>query len=100
MADIEAVAPARSSKIIREEIVAAKNWVQLKLIHWEDPTGKRRIWESAERTTRRGAIDAVEIFPIVRSSCEPPSCLLVRQFRPPVHKETIEFPAGLIDAGE
>ena len=93
--------PASAScKILREELVAGKNWVRLKLIHWADPTGRERVWECAERTTRKGAIDAVEIFPIIRSSGKPASCLLVRQFRPPVHQETIEFPAGLIDAGE
>src|SRR3989338_9401034 len=92
--------PSASCKIIREELVAACNWVRLKKIHWEDPSGRQRVWESAERTTRRGEIDAVEIFPVIRSEGKPPSCLLVRQFRPPVQKETIEFPAGLIDAGE
>jgi 8-oxo-dGTP pyrophosphatase MutT (NUDIX family) len=69
-------------------------------LHWRDPTGRERLWESAERTTRRGAIDGVEILTIIRSASQPPQCLLVRQFRPPVGGETIEFPAGLIDAGE
>lgn len=94
-----ASADARST-IVKTELVARKNWVQLKLIHWRDPTGRDRIWESAERTTRKGEIDAVEVFAIIRQSGHPPSCLLVKQFRPPVGVETIEFPAGLIDEGE
>lgn len=30
-------------------------------LQWEDPHGRRRIWESAERTTRRGDVDGVAI---------------------------------------
>lgn len=28
---------------------------------WEDPHGRKRLWECAERSTRRGAIDGVAI---------------------------------------
>ncbi len=29
---------------------------------WEDPHGRQRLWESAERTTRRGDVDGVAIL--------------------------------------
>lgn len=29
---------------------------------WEDPQGRQRLWESAERTTRRGDVDGVAIL--------------------------------------
>ncbi|MEG1979405.1 MAG: NUDIX hydrolase [Victivallaceae bacterium] len=37
------------------------------------------------------------IIPLIEPQNE---LVLVRQFRPPAHSYTIEFPAGLIDAGE
>jgi hypothetical protein len=30
-------------------------------LQWEDPSGRQRLWESAERTTRRGEVDGVAI---------------------------------------
>lgn len=31
-------------------------------LQWEDPHGRQRLWESAERTTRRGDVDGVAIL--------------------------------------
>jgi len=35
-------------------------------MQWEDPHGRQRIWESAERTTRRSEVDGVAIVAKVR----------------------------------
>ncbi|KAI0798124.1 NUDIX hydrolase domain-like protein, partial [Abortiporus biennis] len=78
-------------------------WIKLKKINWEDPTGKQRVWESAERTTTSsGGIDAVAVLAILRSQSRkfPPSTIIIEQFRPPVGKFVVELPAGLIDEGE
>ena len=71
-------------------------------LQWEDPTGTRRLWESAERTTRRGAIDGVAVVALIStpSGTGPPMLPVLRQFRPPVGSYCLELPAGLVDAGE
>ncbi|ROV96692.1 hypothetical protein VSDG_05521 [Cytospora chrysosperma] len=71
------------------------------LIHYKDPTGKTRDWESAERSTRpKGSdIDGVGIVAILEKSTGP-EIILQKQYRPPVDKVVIEVPAGLVDEGE
>ncbi|KDQ08545.1 hypothetical protein BOTBODRAFT_37837 [Botryobasidium botryosum FD-172 SS1] len=83
--------------------ITEAKWVTLKKIQWKDQEGKDRVWEMAERTTRGSSgIDAVDIFPILRSKSKdfPPSTIIVEQFRPPMGAFTVELPAGLIDDGE
>lgn len=68
---------------------------------WVDPAGKERVWEAAARKTRKeSGIDAVAIAPIIRHPSRAPSTLVILQYRPPVDAICVEFPAGLIDAGE
>ncbi|GBE82548.1 NUDIX hydrolase domain-like protein [Sparassis latifolia] len=83
--------------------VSEAKWVTLKKIHWSDPTGKKRVWECAQRkTTGATGIDAVAILAMIRSETNvfPPSTVIVTQFRPPIGKYAVELPAGLIDKGE
>jgi ADP-ribose pyrophosphatase len=76
-------------------------WTELRKIEWTDQTGKDRVWEAAARKTRKETgIDAVAIAPILRHPSKPPSTLIILQYRPPVEATCVEFPAGLIDAGE
>lgn len=78
-------------------------WVTLKKIIWQDDQGAQRTWESAQRTTRKASgIDAVVIFALIRSKTNafPLSTVLVEQYRPPIGKVVVEFPAGLMDANE
>jgi len=96
---------AQQPKILSEEILPASEakWVTLKKIKWQDDKGVQRIWESAERTTRKASgIDAVAIFTVIRSKTNafPLSTIIVEQYRPPIGKFAIEFPAGLVDEGE
>ena len=69
-------------------------FVRLDLIHWRDAKGIDRIWESAER------IGGVRTVLIIAWLVPSHRLLLIRQYRPPAKKFVIEFPAGLIDAGE
>lgn len=69
-------------------------WLRLETISYVDRCGGERQWEAAQRVNSHGA---VLIIAELRSSGE---IILVRQFRPPTEREVIEFPAGLIDAGE
>jgi len=92
-------------KILSEEILPAAEakWVTLKKIKWQDDKGVQRVWESAERTTRKATgLDAVAIFTVIRSKTGafPLSTIIVEQYRPPVGKFVVEFPAGLVDENE
>lgn len=82
-------------------------WIQLNKISYTDQTGKSRTWESATRKTRsaRAGVDAVAVGNILLpppslKSSSPASTLLVIQYRPPLDSYTVEWPAGLVDAGE
>lgn len=44
-------------------------------------------------------IDGVDIIPILKYKNAPSKLLLIANFRPPVGKFVLEFPAGLMDKG-
>lgn len=75
-------------------------WITLKRIHWEDPQGRQRLWESAERTTRRGDVDGVAILAKILRRGKPALLPVLKQYRPPIANYCLELPAGLVDAGE
>ncbi|KAF9653371.1 hypothetical protein BDM02DRAFT_3135549 [Thelephora ganbajun] len=96
---------SQQPKNLSKEILPASEakWVTLKKIKWQDDKGVERVWESAERTTRKATgIDAVAIFTLIRSKTNafPLSTIVVEQYRPPVGKFVVEFPAGLVDENE
>ena len=84
--------------------VAKTNWLELQSITYTDQEGVERKWDSVTRTTKQESADAdaVVIVPVLkRYGCdEICDTLLVEQFRPPVGRSTVEFPAGLIDKDE
>jgi len=91
------------------EPVASTRWLALKTITYTDQEGKERKWDIATRTTKQSCdtADAVIIIPLLRhrnidgsAADENIDTLLVEQFRPPLGRNTIEFPAGLIDKDE
>ncbi|KAJ7632312.1 NUDIX hydrolase domain-like protein [Roridomyces roridus] len=78
-------------------------WISLKKIKYTDSEGKERVWECAERKTRKtSGVDAVAVLALIRSKTNafPLSTVLIEQYRPPIDKFIIEMPAGLIDEGE
>lgn len=82
---------------------AEARWITLKKINYIDVEGQERLWECAERKTRRSTgIDAVAILALLRSKANafPLSIVIIEQYRPPIDKFIIELPAGLIDEGE
>lgn len=83
--------------------VASTRWLALKTIDYHDEEGKARKWDVATRTTKASSdtADAVVIIPLLRSSSSRKvETILVEQYRPPLGRTTVEFPAGLIDKGE
>ncbi|KAK0547589.1 hypothetical protein OC846_004783 [Tilletia horrida] len=96
-----ASADSRSAKVVKTSTLndSDAKWIKLKAIDWIDPEGRERKWEAADRTTRKGPVDAVAICAIIhRPSWSGPHVLLVSQFRPPCASSVIEMPAGLVDA--
>jgi ADP-ribose pyrophosphatase len=52
--------PSNGSKILSQSPLQANEakWTKLTKINWQDASGKERVWESAERSTRsKGGID-------------------------------------------
>jgi 8-oxo-dGTP pyrophosphatase MutT (NUDIX family) len=60
---------------------------------YADSSGLLREWEFIERVNCQGV---VAIVPVTDAR----EVILVRQFRPPVNRHVIEFPAGLNDKGD
>ncbi|KAF8623940.1 hypothetical protein AX15_006106 [Amanita polypyramis BW_CC] len=78
-------------------------WITLKQLVYSDSEGKERLWECAERKTRKSSTpDAVAILAILRSKTNAfePSIVIIEQYRPPIDKFIIELPAGLVDEDE
>ncbi|KDR81422.1 hypothetical protein GALMADRAFT_113697 [Galerina marginata CBS 339.88] len=83
--------------------ISEAKWITLKKITYTDQEGTERVWESAERKTRKSTgVDAVAVFATLRSKTNafPVSTVVIEQYRPPIGKYIIELPAGLIDEGE
>ncbi len=81
-------------KVNGERSLGQGKWLTLEAIDYTDAAGRPRVWESVKRTRNAGAVMVIVRF-------EPSGdTLFVEQFRPPANAYAIEFPAGLIDAGE
>jgi len=79
---------------ISRRSLAEGKFLSLHEITWRNDAGVEQTWESVDR---RGGSRAVGIIAWLKPSDR---LLLVEQYRPPVGAMAIEFPAGLIDAGE
>ncbi len=78
-----------------DERVCGTRWLSLheKVVRRGDGSEKR--WTYARREGTAGAVCVV-----AHTGGDSPQLLLIRQFRPPVGREVLEFPAGLLDDGE
>jgi len=80
-------------KIVGIETIAERKFLKMVGIYWQDREGNLREWEAIRRTT--GA-EIVSVIPVTDNG----EVILIEQFRPPVGKMVIEFPAGLCDQDE
>ncbi len=96
-------------RIDRSEVVGSTKWLRLETLTYTDIENKERKWDYATRTTKKSkdSADAVVIIPILKRPYSKGDhqdlvldTILVEQFRPPIGKSTLEFPAGLIDENE
>lgn len=74
--------------------VCRGEWLSMRRAEFLNKHGQLKTWEYAARLHKRGA---AMIVATLRPSGR---LIIVRQFRPPLNKRAIEFPAGLIDPGE
>ena len=78
-------------EIIEKKVLAEGRFLRLCENCFCDEEGRRRSWESVERTNSTGAVIIAAMLK------ESKRVLFVRQFRPPAGKYSIELPAGLLD---
>eukprot|EP00013_Stygamoeba_regulata_P020297 CAMPEP_0177653270 /NCGR_PEP_ID=MMETSP0447-20121125/13641_1 /TAXON_ID=0 /ORGANISM="Stygamoeba regulata, Strain BSH-02190019" /LENGTH=197 /DNA_ID=CAMNT_0019156705 /DNA_START=167 /DNA_END=760 /DNA_ORIENTATION=+ len=90
-----------SARVTGSELAHSEKWLCLKNLKWVDESGKERVWETAERTTRKECgCDAVAVLAIKKQAGREDELVVITQFRPPIAKYAVELPAGLIDANE
>ncbi|MEO5356612.1 MAG: NUDIX hydrolase [Nitrospirae bacterium YQR-1] len=80
-------------KVTNKKIAWTGRFLRTVLIGLENSKGEHFIWEAFQRHNCNGIIAVV---PFTKDG----QVVVVKQFRPPVEKYVIEFPAGLSDRGE
>ncbi|XP_033987293.1 ADP-sugar pyrophosphatase isoform X2 [Trematomus bernacchii] len=102
MSNTEAPKETCAPHVVKEELIAAGQWLKLEKTTYVDRSGSTRTWETVKRTTRQTnpSADAVGIIALLKRTLHKDCVVMVKQFRPPMGSYTLEFPAGLIDEGE
>src|SRR3990170_2724162 len=80
-------------EIISKKIVWQGKFMSAVEITYRDAHGKVRTWEALERVGIGGIVVMVAVTPSG-------NVLLEKQFRPPMGREVLELPAGLVESGE
>jgi ADP-ribose pyrophosphatase len=80
-------------EILDKKIVWKGNFMSAVVITYRDAKGVVRTWEALERVGINGIVVMVAVTPEGK-------VILEKQFRPPVGKDVIELPAGLVEQGE
>ena len=80
-------------EILRKKIVWQGNFMSAVEITYRDAKGVVRTWEALERVGIGGIVVMVGVTPAG-------NVILERQFRPPVGRDVIELPAGLVESDE
>jgi 8-oxo-dGTP pyrophosphatase MutT (NUDIX family) len=81
------------NSIIDKRVVYEGKFIKFIQASYTDSHGHLRKWEFIERANCNGI---VAIVPVTDTR----EVLLIRQYRPPVNRYVIEFPAGLNDKGD
>ncbi|CAG8696609.1 23943_t:CDS:2, partial [Racocetra persica] len=98
--DFDLIPVEKSDPYISKKI-GSGDWLELEEIEYIDPKlNVARKWEVCRRKTESNHdVDAVDIHAVIKN-VNSPLIILVVQYRPPIGKYCIEFPSGLINAGE
>ncbi len=85
---------AKSARKIGARLLGQGKWLVLEEIQYLDRHGGVHTWEAAARQGGQGAV-------VIIARLQPSGrYLLIRQYRAPCDGFVLEFPAGLVDAGE
>ena len=85
---------SEDARIIKHSTIAKSRWLSFESIEWKTPSGESHEWECVSRVGNTSCV--MLIATLVPSG----RIVLIRQFRPPLGEDCLEFPAGLIDEGE
>ena len=81
-------------QIIEDRTISEQKWTYLKAKRYVDRSGVEREWTYIERRNRAPAV-------VLVAACEQTgSLILIKQYRVPLEREIVEFPAGLVGDGE
>ena len=80
-------------EIIDKKVRWQGRFMSIVEIRYRDAKGMERTWEAIERVNIGGIVVMVAVTPAN-------TVLLERQFRPPLGRDVLELPAGLVDPGE
>src|SRR5208283_2845640 len=80
-------------EIISKKTVWKGNFMSAVEITYRDAKGIVRTWEALERLGIAGIVVMVAVTPSG-------NVVLEKQFRPPLGRDVIELPAGLVEPGE
>lgn len=80
-------------EIVSKKIVWKGKFMSAVEITYRDAKGVLRTWEALERVGIGGIVVMVAVTPTG-------NVILEKQFRPPVGREVLELPAGLVEPGE
>ena len=78
-------------------------WLTLQMLSFTDQDGKTQEWDSVARAVKQSSdkADAVVVVPLLcKKGSKEVKTLIVKQFRPPIGKVMVSFPAGLINEGK
>eukprot|EP00192_Tetraselmis_astigmatica_P018785 CAMPEP_0117666838 /NCGR_PEP_ID=MMETSP0804-20121206/10607_1 /TAXON_ID=1074897 /ORGANISM="Tetraselmis astigmatica, Strain CCMP880" /LENGTH=258 /DNA_ID=CAMNT_0005474445 /DNA_START=1 /DNA_END=777 /DNA_ORIENTATION=+ len=102
MAGLEGMAVLPKQEVVGDKTVLGKSrWLQLVDVKYTRGN-QESTWQYCERCTRPSNcdVDAVCVFAILKHANKPNQLVIVKQFRPPLNKFTVELCAGLVDEGE
>jgi len=80
-------------EIISKKTVWQGNFMSAVEITYRDARGVVRTWEALERVGISGIVVMIAVTPAH-------NVVLIKQFRPPMGRDVIELPAGLVEPGE
>jgi len=81
-------------EITGERTLHEQRWTVLKEKSYRDRHGREGSWTYIERRGRQPAVVVAAL------TAESGSLVVIQQFRIPLEKTVVEFPAGLVDEGE
>lgn len=47
---------------LSQEWLQSGEWLKSGIVRYQGPDGKKRTWETVERTTRKGSVDATDVL--------------------------------------